>query len=319
MMKITALAWLTAASILCAQESPTADPEALRQSVETLNLHLAIREKRLAELTTEIMERSRRTDARIGELVTLLTGIRDSQASRRIVSQVTREAIGNLQGMIEIYQRERRTIAERLRTDGSAPTDALNRDIDTIDALIERRKADMIALARSIPGDQDMPRLESTGWGYRSFHGGFYETSRVSDAWRQNRRDRTQSAVQRREVQRALEDSLTDLRQRERRLTTALGGGNLTAPQREIQEQELERVNVMIQQRQEQLVEITTPSDVPEQAASRNEATELRNLIRNSRQDIAADFSQTLRLYRSAAEERQRIHQIRTNIENSRR
>lgn len=318
-MKVTALTWLAAVSILCAQQTPPADPAADRQSVETLNFHLAIRERRLTELTTEIMERSQRTDARIGDLVTLLTGIRDSQASRRVISQVTAEAIRNLQNMIEIYQRERRTIAERLRTDRSAPADALNSDIDKIDALIERRKNDIIALARSIPGNENLPRNESTGWGYSSFHGGFYETSRVSDAWRQNRRDRVQSTVQRREVQRALEESLTDLRQRQRRLTTALGGTNLTAPQREIQQQELERVNVMIQQRQEQLVEIAAPAEAPEQAASRNEATELRNLIRDSRQDIASDFSQTLRLFRTAAEERHRIHQIRTEIETSRR
>ncbi|MGL4400451.1 MAG: hypothetical protein ACRCXD_11325 [Luteolibacter sp.] len=74
----------------------------------------------------------------------------------------------------------------------------------------------------------------------------------------------------------------------------------------------------MIQQRQEQLVEITAPAEAPELAASRNEATELRNLIRDSRQDIASDFSQTLRLYRTAAEERHRIHQIRTSIEDNR-
>jgi hypothetical protein len=318
-MKSIALTWLAAASMLCAQATPPADSEALRQSAETLNLHLAIRERRLAELTAEIMDRSQRTDARIGELVTLLTNVRDSQSSRRIVSQVTGEAIGNLKNMIEVYQRERRTIAERLRTDRSAPAEALNRDIDTIDALIERRKTDIIALARSIPGNENLPRHESTGWAYSSFHGGFYETSRVSDAWRQNRRDRVQSTVQRREVQRALEESLGDLRQRQRRLVTALGNTNLTAPQREIQQQELERVLVMIQQRQEQLEEINEPSEAPEQTASRNEATELRNLIRNSRQDIAADFSQTLRLYRAAAEERHRIHQIRANIEESRR
>jgi hypothetical protein len=316
-MKFAFVIWLATAFIVCAQSQSPADPSADRQSVETLNLHLTLREKRLAEVTREIMERSQQMDSRIGDLVTLLSGVRDSQASRRIVSQVTAEAIRNLRDMIEIYQRERRTIAERLRTDRSAPADALNRDIDTIDALVERRKTDIIALARSIPGDENLPRLESTDWGYTSFHGGFHDNSRVSDAWRQNRRDRVQSTVQRREVQGALEESLTDLRQRQRSLSTALGGTNLTAPQREIQEQELERVKTMIQQRQEQLVEIATPADAPEQTASRNEATELRNLIRDSRQDIASDFSQTLRLYRSAAEERHRIHQIRTNIENS--
>ncbi|MGL4400449.1 MAG: hypothetical protein ACRCXD_11315 [Luteolibacter sp.] len=110
-MKITVFAWLAAASVLCAQSTPPADPAADRQSVETLNLHLALREKRLAEVTREIMERSQQMDSRIGDLVTLLSGVRDSQASRRVVSQVTAEAIRNLRDMIEIYQRERRTIA----------------------------------------------------------------------------------------------------------------------------------------------------------------------------------------------------------------
>lgn len=318
-MKLIAFTWFIVASLAIAQTPPAGELDADRQAANALTLHLAIREARLAEVTSEIMERSKKMDTRIGDLVTLLTNVRDSQSSRRVVSQVTGEAIGNLKSMIEIYQRERRTIAERLRTDRSAPADALNSDVDTIDALIERRKNDIIALARSIPGNENLPRIEQGSWGYSSFHGGWFDNSRVSDDWRQNRRDRVQSTIQLREVQRALEESLGDLRQRQRRLVTALGNTNLTAPQREIQQQELERVLVMIQQRQEQLVEISEPADAPDQTATRSEATELRNLIRDSRQDIAADFSETLRLYRLAAAERQRIFQLRASLDESRR
>lgn len=45
-------------------------------------------------------------------------------------------------------------------------------------AIRERRKTDMIALARSIPGNENLARNESIGWGYSSFHGGFYESNR---------------------------------------------------------------------------------------------------------------------------------------------
>jgi hypothetical protein len=175
-----------------AQNAPVIDMEARKASQETLRRHIEMRERRLAELTEEISTLANRTDTRIGELVTLLSGIRDSQQSRHNVSQIKAQAVQGLRRMIETYRRERREVAERLRTDRSRPMEALNRDIDLIDARIEKRVADIIELTRSIPTRENIDRIETTGYGSTNFWGGWYENTRVSEDWRQNRRDGVQ-------------------------------------------------------------------------------------------------------------------------------
>jgi hypothetical protein len=298
-----------------AQNAPVIDMEARKASQETLRRHIEMRERRLAELTEEISTLANRTDTRIEELVTLLSGIRDSQQSRHNVSQIKAQAVQGLRRMIETYRRERREVAERLRTDRSRPMEALNRDIDLIDARIEKRVADIIQLTRSIPTRENIDRIETTGYGSSTFWGGWYENTRVSEDWRQNRRDGVQATRQRRELTQALEQSVQDLERRRRTLVANLRGRALTPPAREIQTQELNRVDAILDQRRSQLMELATPIAPPSQTVSRNEARDLSNLLDSARRDIASDFAKTLRLFNDAAQERDRLHALRENFE----
>lgn len=298
-----------------AQEAPAIDMEARRESTATLRRTIEMRERRLADLTEEISTLARRTDSRIEELVNLLSGVRDSQQSRRNVSQIKAQAIEGLRRMITTYSRERREIVEVLRTDRSRPMEALNRDIDLIDARIEQRVADIMRLTASIPTREDVDRFETTGYGGTNFWGGWYENTRVSEEWRQSRRDGVQATRQRREVREALEQSISDLEARRRTLTTNLGRSTLSPPARDIQQHELNRVEAMLDHRRRQLVELATPTAPPSQTVSRNEARDLANLLDHARRDIASDFSKTLRLFNEAAEERDRLHALRENLE----
>ena len=298
-----------------AQNTPAIDMEARKASQETLRRNIEMRERRLADLTEEISTLARRTDSRIEELVTLLSGIRDSQQSRHNVSQIKAQAVQGLRRMIETYRRERRDVVERLRTDRSRPMEALNRDIDLIDARIEKRVADIIALTRSIPTRENIDRIENTGYGSTNFWGGWYENTRVSEDWRQNRRDGVQSTRQRRELTQALEQSVLDLERRRRTLVANLRGSNLSAPAREIQTQELTRVDAILDQRRSQLLELATPTTPASQTVSRNEARDLSNLLDSARRDIASDFSKTLRLFNDATQERDGLHSLRENFE----
>lgn len=298
-----------------AQDTPAIDLEARKASTETLRRHIEMRERRLADLTAELSSLARRTDSRIEELVTLLSNVRDSEQSRRNVSQIKGDAIEGLRRMIVTYSRERREIVEILRTDRSRPMEELNRDIDLIDARIEQRVADILQLTASIPARDDVDRFETTGYGTTNFWGGWYENTRVSEEWRQNRRDGVQSTRQRREIRQALEQSISDLEGRRRTLTTNLERSTLSPPAREIQQQELTRVNAILDQRRRQLFELARPAAPPNQTVSRNEARDLANLLDHARQDIASDFSKTLRLFNSAASERDRLHSLRQNLE----
>lgn len=312
-MKPTFLIWCLAFGCLFAQEPAPLDLEARRESVNTLKQHLEMREKRFEEVAAEIRQRGEATNQKISELVQMLAGLKDSESSKRRISQVKGEAIAGLKRMIDVYQTERRTIVERLRADNSVPAEALKKDMEAIDKLAEKRVAEILELVKSMPGGEDIAKYESDGDSY--YNGVHYESSRISEAWRQNRRDRVQSEKQRREVQQALEKAIADLGRRTDTLKSALSGGKLSGPETEIYEHELAHVTELIGQRKAQLLDVTAPSAAEgEQAASKGEADDLKDLFNNARRDISSDFAKTLRLYHDAAAEREKVHALKENL-----
>jgi hypothetical protein len=311
-MKTLFAAWIAGACLLSAQETPAIDLESRRASVETLKQHIAMREKRLGEVAAEIRERGQKMDGQIKELVATLAGIKDSQDSKRRVSEVKVEAIGGLKKMITVYKSERAKIFERLRSDSSAPVAILNKEMDLIDQLVEKRAADIVELVKSIPGGEDVAKYEQDSSYERNDIS--YENSRISEEWRQNRRDKVASEKSRREVQQALEKAIADLTSRRDGIKSGLASGPLSAPEKEIREQELARTVSLLDQRKAQLVEVSLPSVAPAETASRNEASDLKDLFESARRDIASDFSKTIQLYHDAVTERDRILALQDNL-----
>ncbi|WP_367870937.1 hypothetical protein [Luteolibacter sp. Populi] len=88
----------------------------------------------------------------------------------------------------------------------------------------------------------------------------------------------------------------------------------MTAAEKELSEQELGHVSQLLGQRKAQLAEVTAPSTAAEASASKGEADDLKDLFNNARRDIAEDFAKTIRLYHSAAAERERIHAVKENL-----
>ena len=208
-MKTVLLLCLVASGFAVAQETPTIDMEERRQSVVTLKQHLAMREERLAEVAAEIRERGEATDKKIGRIVDMLTNMKDSQSSKRRVSEIKGEAVAGLKRMLDVYKRERNGIVEKIRNDDSAPAKALMKDMDTIDKLAEKRVGQIVEIVKSMPGGEDVSKYEQDG--SYEYNGIAYENSRISEEWRQNRRDKVESEKQRREAQDALKKSIADL------------------------------------------------------------------------------------------------------------
>lgn len=308
-----ALLVICCTTVLCVSAEEPVDLEARRQSVVAIKQHLEMRQKRFDEVAKEIRELSEATNGKVEELVNMLAELKDSESSKRRISQIKAEAIGGLKRMIQVYRTERRVIVEKLRTDGNAPSEALKKDMGTIDALTEKRVAQIVELVKSMPGGEDVEKYENDGNSY--YDGSYYGTSRISDTWRQDRRNRVDSEKQRREAQQALEKAIGDLDRREASLKAALADRKLTAPEIEIFKHELGYVGDLLKQRKAQLVEVTRPSDsVAGEAASKGEAEDLKQLFDDARRDIADDFARTLRLYHAAAAEREKIHASEENL-----
>lgn len=291
---------LVTAGGLTAQTEPAPNPaeeispemiEARRESVSNLETHIAQREERLAEWGRDIVDLDTRIEHRVDELVKLLAGLRDSQQSRTNVTQMKREAIDGLRNGIEIYSRKRREVAESIRQGDES---ALG-DLGKFDERIIKRVDQIAELTKSIPTHQDTDRYESDGGSY--WNGYYYENSRVSDEWRQNRRDRTASDQQRRETSRALQSGLDRLDQRRRALKDSLENRNLTASERKLYATELGQIDAYTDHLKAQLADVTTATSGGGTPIGRGQAHDIGNLIEDARRDLREDVARLFRTY----------------------
>lgn len=313
-MKTFIIATIAGIGLTLAQETAAPlDMEARRASVKTLEERIAQREKRLDEVASEIREQGKKTDARIEAIVSKLSSLKDSQDSRRKITEVKVQAIGGLKRMIEAYRSERAKIYGTLTTGNPASAESLKKDLQVIDALVDKRAADIVELVKSVPGGQDISKYEYDGDYTRN--GVTYENSRINEAWRQNRRDKVESEKLRREAQEALKSAIASLENRQNALTDSVAQAGISSAEKEIRTEELGHVTNLLAQRKSQLAELVLPSSAPEETASMDEANDMAGALADARADIASDFQNNLRLYRAAVRERENIAELSANLE----
>lgn len=312
-MKTFIIATFAGIGLSVAQEAAPMDMEARRASVTTLEERIEQRQKRLDEVASEIRDEGEKIDSRIETIVTKLSSFKDSQDSKRRITEVKVQAITGLKRMIDAYKVERGKVYETLLTGDAASAEALKKDMAVIDTLVDKRAADIVELVKSVPGGEDISKYEYDGDYTRN--GVTYENSRINEAWKQNRRDKVQAEKLRREAQDALKKAIASLESREAELKTSLGESGISSAEKEIRKEEVGHVTSLLAQRKSQLAELSLPSSSPEETASMDEANDMAGILADARADISADFSKTIRLYNAAAREREKIAELRENLE----
>lgn len=290
------------------------DLPARRQSVVTMKDHLEMRQARLGEVVKDLKDQGDGIDERIGRIVDSLSKLKDSQSSKTRISMLKGDAANGLMNMIETYQTERRRLVEQAKKDPQADLEALASTVKRIDERIKNRAAQVVKLVESIPGAKDVKKYENSGGGYYG-NGWGWRNDRISDTWRQNRRDKAWSNKARREAEDALRKSIDDLERRRDRANALLKTKKLSEVEREIQKFELEHVESVLKIRAKQLAEVTSPSREPGQTASSNEADEMKYLFEDAVDQLRGDFNDVLRLYRRAKTENDKLHALKLNLE----
>lgn len=316
MKMLCTLGWLGSGILALAQTETSTeeiDLPARRQSVEIMKEHIEMREARLEEVVEDLKQRGDGIDKRIGRVVDSLAKLKDSESSKTRISMLKSEAAHDLMKMIETYQAERRRLVEQAKKDPDAPLESLAALVKKIDERIETRAAQVVKLVESIPGAKDVKKYESAGGGYYG-NGWGWRNERISDTWRQNRRDGVQSKKARDEARQALESSISDLERRRDAAAAQLKRNDLTEVEREIQKFELEHVQSLLGIRHKQLVEVSRPAKAPAEAASKDEADSMKGLFEDAVTHLSSDFNDTLRLYRQALAENEKLHALRLNL-----
>jgi len=302
--------------VFAQQEAPAIDMEARRQSVVNLGRHITQREKRLEEVRTDIRALDKRIEGRTDELIKMLTEISDSQESKTRVAQLKMRAIEGLRRWIRIYQDRRGQIVESLKREGEhLPKEQLAEEIDAFDKRVDKRVAQILELTASMGEHQDVKKYESDSESYSYRSGYYHESSRVSEDWRQNRRETTMTDKNRKELIDAVKAAIERLESRRASLDDTIKNRKLSASEKEIQLEELGRVDASIERRRRELKDLATAKgSASGQPLGRNKAHDVEQLLEDAGEDLSDDFQRLLRMYDEFDKERNKTHKLRENL-----
>jgi hypothetical protein len=305
---VTATLFLAFFNLGLADPAPVIDLEARKASVVNLEAQIAQREMRLDEVREDIKLIDGRIEKRIDSMVKMLADTRDSQDSKTRISQIKQDAITGLRRAIDFYVSKRKEVAERVKKGDES---ALG-DLEKFDKRISTRIAQIVELSKSFPAHEDVKKYESDGGDY--WHGYYYENSRISEEWKQSRRDDTQGKVQRDEVTTAIKEGIERLDQRRRTLVDMLDNRNPSESARKLYIQELGQIDAQIENLNAQLVEVTLPTGGATRTPSLDEAVDMGQMLDDARKDLRADVSKLFQLYDAFDKERFRLNGMKENL-----
>lgn len=308
--KLTAAAlFLTLFDLALADPAPVFDLEARKASVVNLEAQIASREARLEELRGDIKMIDARIEKRMDSVVKLLSDTRDSQDSKTRISQIKQEAITGLRRAIDLYVSKRKQVAERVKKGD----DSALGDLEKFDQRISTRVAQIVELSKSFPAHEDVKKYESDG-GTEYWNGFYSDNTRISEEWKQSRRDDAQGKVQRDEVTTAIREGIERLDQRRRTLKDMLDNRNPSESARKLYNQELGQIDAQIENLNSQLVEVTLPTGGATRTPSLDEAVDMGQLLDDARKDLRGDVSKLFQLYDNFDKERYRVDEMKENL-----
>ena len=147
-----------------------------------------------------------------------------------------------------------------------------------------------------------------------NWNGYYCENSRISDEWRQNRRDTVKSNQVRKDTREALQNNLDRLDQRRRTLNDSLANRKLTESARALYLAELGQIDAYEDHLNAQLRDVTTATAGGGQAIGLDQANDIDDMIEDARKDIREDVASLFRLYDQFVRGRAYLEQLKENL-----
>ena len=295
-----------------AQTPAPADYAARVQSVENLKQHIGARESRFELLKSDLISLDVRVEKQIDDIVTNLASLKDSNDSKTRVAKIKGDVIEALVRTIWIYRQKRMDVFERMRKDGNVPQDQLEKNLKVFDDRIGKRVTQVMELAKSFPGHQDLDKYESYSGSY--YNGWSQENTRINEDWKQNRRDNTSGRVARREVLQELDKAIERNQPRRAAIADALANRKLSDKERALQQEELGRIDATIDNLKTQRRALVLPGTSTLREIGGGEAHDAEQMLDDTRADLARDFSDIMRKYAELDAERTRICNLKENL-----
>lgn len=294
------------------EKAPVIDYEARVKSVETLQQHIAQREQRFEEFRKDLRVLDERVEKQIDFVVKTLSAIKDSQDSKTRVANVKEDVMQSLVRNMKYIRQKRADVFERLRRDPAAPQAQLEKQLAVLDERVNKRLEQVMELAESFPGHKDVSKYESDGGSY--WNGWYDESTRVSDEWKQNRRESNAGDVVRRELLQGIEKAMENFKSRRAAIVDNLANRKLSEQDRKAQQEELGRIDANLDNLRMRRREVVMPGSGATQAVGRDEIHDMEQLLDDARDDLARDFNDIMIKFTQLDREGTRIHAMRENL-----
>lgn len=295
-----------------AQTPSEIDYAARIESIENLKQHITQRDARFEALRQDLRTLDARVETQIDQIVKSLSSVKDSNDSKTRVAKIKGDAIQALVRNIGVYRQKRMEVFERMRTDPDSPKELLDRELAVFDERVGKRISQIMEISRSFPGHQDVQKYESEGTSY--WNGWVTENTRISEDWKQNRRDARSDDKLRNELMQAIDKALATNQSRRSAIATKLASNQLSATELTAQQEELGRIDASIDNLRLQKTELALPTVGATREVSLNEAHDAEQLLDDARADLSRDMGDILRKFAELDREGTKIHAMKENL-----
>jgi hypothetical protein len=261
---------------------------------------LAASQERETVLREEVVALDAQIDARVDELVSLLKGVQDSTESKTEVMNTKKEAIEGLKKWVQLYAQERGQRLGQLRRGGTAETEAdLEQQVANIEGEINDRVQDIVELAASMSTREELTKYD------------YYQTEYTVIA---HERDEYKAANRQASLANQAQDGV------QAELEKAIAGLErdiALVPQRLPRDQqaaELARLQALLDERRQNLRELSTASPSDGRPVGDREANQLDRDLQFAKEDIRALWAQLQAKAGELGVERRRGNQLVSRI-----
>lgn len=299
-------------------EEKKIDLDVRKRSVSILAEHIEDREQRLADIASDIMRLDQRLETQIDRVVKKLGSIKDSQKSGFRVSQIKMDAMEGLAKTIENYQSKRAALIQEIREGRSGiPKEVLAGDARKFDEHIEKRVEQIMKISKSFTQNADVKKYEKVhGSDYYTLGIGWSdEIEKISEEWRQNRRDRTMDKKQRSEILEALKKSIERYESLIAGQKESLANRRMSKSERSLMQSELNRNLQTLDARKgflDELLEVDVPAT---DAVGPDAAQDLQLALRDAAADMRQDFETIFVKYGELNRERSKVFALKKKLD----
>lgn len=300
--------------LVTAQTTPAPiDYEARIKSVATIKEHIAEREERFALLKKDLIDMDARLEKQVDNIIKRLAAVTDSNDSRTLVAHMKDDVMDGLIRNIWVYRQKRVAVFERMRKENVVPKEELEKTLKTFDDHINKRVSQVMELAKSFPGHQDLKKYESYGTSY--YDGYQQEDLRISEDWKQNRRESTSGRQARKEILTTLETAIETNQNRRATILNTLANSKISEKEKALQQEELGRTEATIDNLKSQRSELVLPNAEVGKEVDGGEAHDIKQMLDDARADLSRDFTDIMRKYSDLETERTRIYELKNNLQ----